>query len=145
MKLKHHLLTTTLIVSAILSFAPTLQAEDKKVDPTGTWTWTTPSRDGSGVRTNNLHLKLEGEKLSGDMSSRDGQVRPIEDPKLKDDQISFKATREYGGNKFVIKYNGKVSGDSIKGTSEFLRDGETQSRDWEATRVKVVDKAADKK
>jgi hypothetical protein len=30
------------------------------------------------------------------------------------------------------KYNGKVTADSIKGKTEFERNGETQSRDWEA-------------
>jgi len=29
----------------------------------------------------------------------------------------------------VTKYNGKVSGDAIKGKMEFERNGETQSRD----------------
>jgi hypothetical protein len=44
--------------------------------------------------------------------------------------------REFNGNKFTIKYSGTVSGDTIKGKSEFERDGETQSREWEAKRQK---------
>jgi hypothetical protein len=43
-------------------------------------------------------------------------------------------TRERDGNKFITKYKGKVSGDTIKGKSERDRDSETQSRDWEAKR-----------
>jgi hypothetical protein len=43
-------------------------------------------------------------------------------------------TRERDGNKFTIKFKGKVSGDTIKGKSEIDRDGQTQSRDWEAKR-----------
>jgi hypothetical protein len=34
------------------------------------------------------------------------------------------------------KYKGKVSRETIKGTIEFERDGQTQSRDWEAKREK---------
>src|SRR5690242_7296585 len=33
---------------------------------------------------------------------------------------------------FTTKYDGKVTGDTIKGKMEFERDGETRSRDWEA-------------
>ena len=46
-------------------------------------------------------------------------------------------TREFQGNKFVAKYNGKISGDTIKGKIETERDGQAQSRDWTATREVV--------
>ena len=36
----------------------------------------------------------------------------------------------------TTKYTGKVSGDTIKGKTERERDGQTQSRDWEAKRAK---------
>ena len=38
------------------------QADDKKVDPTGTYMWTMPSRNGGADRTNTLVLKLDGDK-----------------------------------------------------------------------------------
>lgn len=34
----------------------------------------------------------------------------------------------------TIKYSGKVSVDTIKGKAESERDGQPQSRDWEAKR-----------
>ena len=43
-------------------------------------------------------------------------------------------TREFNGNKFTAKYNGKISGDSIKGKIETERNGQSNSRDWEAKR-----------
>jgi hypothetical protein len=43
-------------------------------------------------------------------------------------------TREFNGNKVVMKYSGKVSGDTIKGKSESQRDGQPQTRDWVAKR-----------
>jgi hypothetical protein len=54
---------------------------------------------------------------------------------LEGDDLSFKITREFNGNTMVSKYSGKISGDSIKGKIEFERDGETQTRDWNAHRM----------
>ena len=60
----------------------------------------------------------------------------IGDGKIKGDEISFTVTREFNGNKMVAKYSGKLSGDSIKGKIETERNGQNQSRDWEAKREK---------
>lgn len=78
-------------------------------------------------------MKVEDGKLSGTVSGRNGETA-IEDAKLAGDEVSFSVTREFNGNKMVIKYSGKVSGDTIKGKSESQRDGQPQSRDWEAKR-----------
>jgi hypothetical protein len=110
-----------------------LRADDKP-NPTGTWKWTV--NFGGQEREMTLKLKLDGDKLTGSMPGRDGQETAIEDGKYKDGEVSFKVTRERMGNKFTIKYTGKVSGDTIKGKTEFGREGQTQSRDWEAKREK---------
>jgi hypothetical protein len=107
------------------------RAEDKP-NPSGTWKWTV--NFGGQEREFTLKLKADGEKLTGKLARADGQETDIEDGKYKDGEVSFKVTRERDGNKFVTKYKGKVSGDTIKGKSERERDGETQSRDWEAKR-----------
>ena len=118
------------------------QAADKKADPTGTWTWTVPGRNGGPDRKSTLKLKTEGDKLTGTVAApgRGQNAEPreteITDGKVKGDEVSFTVTREFNGNKFTQKYTGKVSGDSIKGKMEFERNGETQSRDWEAKREK---------
>jgi hypothetical protein len=67
---------------------------------------------------------------------RDGQETKIEDAKYKDGEVTFQVTRERDGQKFTIKYSGKVNGDTIKGKTEFERDGQPQSRDWDAKRAK---------
>jgi len=115
------------------------QAQDKKVDPTGTWTWSVPGRNGGQARQSTLKLKLEGEKVTGTLTApgRQGaQARDttIEEAKLKGDELSFKVTRESNGNKIIAKYTGKISGGAIKGKIETERNGQTQSRDWEAKR-----------
>lgn len=136
-------LTSLLQLSAclILMLGLTAQAQDKKADPTGTWTWTTPGRDGGPERKSTLTLKLDGEKLTGKISApgRQGQAAETEisEGNVKGDEISFKVTREFQGNKFTAKYNGKVSGDAIKGKIETERNGQTNSRNWEAKREKA--------
>ncbi len=108
------------------------QAEDAKINPTGTWTWTSPGQNGQ-TRTNTMKLKLEKDVLTGTINGR-GSDTAIDDAKLKGDEIAFSVTREFNGNKRVMKYNGKLSGDTIKGKIQFERDGQDQSRDWEAKR-----------
>lgn len=128
----------TLATCAMLALgAATAQA----ADPSGTWTWSTPARGGGEARTNTLKLKAQGEKLTGTLSTpgrQGGQAREvaIENGQVKGDQISFAITREFNGNKMTQKFNGKVADDTIKGKMEFERNGEAQSRDWEAKRAK---------
>ena len=132
----------TTLTCAVLAFTATtrLQAQEKKADPTGTWSWSVPGRNGGEARVSTLKLKVENDKLTGSISSpgrqgAQGRETAIENGKVKGDEVSFSVTREFQGNKFTQKYNGKVSGDAIKGKIEFERNGETQSREWEAKRV----------
>ncbi len=130
---------TLACLALALGFAAQIHADDKKADATGTWTWTTPGRNGGEPRKMTLNLKAEGEKLTGKlgMPNRDGEVTETEisDGKVKGDDVSFTVTREFNGNKFVAKYSGKLSAGAIKGKMDFERNGESQSRDWEAKRA----------
>lgn len=123
----------SLITCALMAVA---QAEPSKAD--GTWTWTMQGRNGGPERKLTLTLKTEGKKLAGKLTSpgRDGQTNEteIKDGKIEGDEISFSVTREWNGNKVTSQYKGKVTANSIKGKIEFERDGEKQSRDWEAKR-----------
>jgi hypothetical protein len=121
----------------VLGLLQTVQAQEKKAD--GTWTWTMPGRNGGPERKLTLKLKTEGEKLTGTLTSpgRDGGTTEtkIEDGKIKGEEVSFTVVREFNGNKMTSKYKGKFSADAIKGKIEFERNGEAQSRDWEAKRA----------
>jgi hypothetical protein len=103
-------------------------------DATGTWKWTV-ERDGNSYETT-LKLKQAGETLTGTMSGRQGSETAIEDGKVDGDTITFKVTREFNGNKVVQMYQGKVSGDTIKGERKSNRDGQDQTREWQAKREK---------
>ena len=68
--MKLNKLTKILLGGVLLLGALTqAQADDKKVDPSGTYIWTMPGRNGGADRTNTLVLKLEGDKLTGKLSA----------------------------------------------------------------------------
>jgi hypothetical protein len=121
------------VAALVLASAGLARAADKP-DPTGTWKW---SVDFKGQMLDfALKLELDGDKLTGTFIGQGGREWRIEDGTYKDGEMSFKVTRGQQGNKFITKYKAKVSGDTIKGKVEFNRDGEAQSRDWEARRDK---------
>ena len=115
-------------VLAILWAASWAAAQDAK--PEGTWKWSV-ERNGEKFE-NTLKLKLEGDKLSGTLTGRDGKETPIEEPSYKDGEVKFQITRDRNGAKVTIKYSGKVEGDTLTGKSE----AGDRSRDWKAERVK---------
>jgi len=110
-------------------------------NPTGTWKWSTPGRDGQTFQST-LKLEYKGGQLTGTvlgMQRGDFQIpdAPIGDASFQGGVVAFTVTREFNGNKFVSKYEGKLEGDTIKGSSERPgRDGGTTKRDWVATREK---------
>jgi len=124
-------LVAAVFVLAFVGFVSPARAAE---DPTGTWKWTTTLGDNTIEST--LKAKLEGDKLTGTYIGRNNTESPISDGTFKDNVVKFNVVREFGGNKFTIKYSGTLSGDTIKGKSEFERDGQAQSRDWEAKRQK---------
>ena len=107
-------------------------------DISGTWTWTTPGRNGGPDRTSKLTLTEDHGKLDGKVSApgRDGVTdSPILNGKVDGATIAFEVVREFDGNKFTNSYSGEVSADKITGKISFNRNGNVQTRDWEAKRV----------
>ena len=130
-------LRSVIQLAVCLAFAAGVaaQAEEKKIDPTGAWTSSYTNQSGQ-VRESTLTLKLEGDKLTGTMAGRrEGSDTAISNGTIKGDEIAFEVTREFGGNRVTTKYTGKISGDTIKGKSESQRDGQAQTRDWQAKRA----------
>lgn len=115
-------------------------------DASGTWKWQEQGRGGGGgggtPREVSATLAEKDGKLTGKISrpGRDGNTTTTEitNGSVKGDTVSFSLEREYNGNKFVTKYSGKISGDTITGQSESPgRDGgEAQKREWVAKRAK---------
>jgi hypothetical protein len=132
------LLSLSLSVVVALSAASQIHAQTK-VDPSGTWTWTTPAGKDAPGRKSTLKLKLDREKISGGLdlpgTTRQGGETAITDAKLAGETLTFTVTRKLAGNAFLQKVSGKMSGDTIKGRVEFERDGKPESREWVARRA----------
>ncbi len=111
-------------------------------DASGTWKWTQPGRQGGPGFEVTLRLEVKAGALSGTMAGMqtpNGQIPDVAigDASLKGDVVSFSVTREWNGNKRTTKYEGKLEGDTIKGTVERQgREGNTMKSEWTATRAK---------
>src|SRR5947209_4218475 len=117
---------TAAVFVIVAGLAGAARADDK-ASLTGTWKWTVTN--GDQKRDVTLKLKQDGDKLTGAIVGRNNRETKIDEGTVKDGEVSFKVTRERNGQKTTSKYNGKVSGDMIKGKIESERDGKAESRD----------------
>lgn len=81
-------------------------------DLNGKWVAQVPGRDGQ-MRETTFNFKAEGDKLTGTMSGRQGDMA-ISDGKIKGDEISFTVVANFGGNEVKLLFKGKVTGDEMK-------------------------------
>jgi len=125
-------IAVAVVVLAFVGLVSPLRAAD---DPTGTWKL--EANFGGKTRVSTLKLKLDGDKLTGVyVGGQNNTETPIENGSFKDGKVSFSVTREFNNNKFTTKYNGALTGDSIKGKAETEIGGETRMSDWTAERQK---------
>ena len=105
-------------------------------DPSGTWKWTNTGPGGNSFEST-LKLQQKDGVLTGTITGPMGESA-ISDGTFANDEVKFTVSREREGRKFVVKYDGKLDGDSIKGTVQRPgRDGgEGRKMDWNAQRVK---------
>ena len=143
--------TTALLALALagLTFHAVAESTELAINPPGTWKLTTGTNAAS---PQTLKLKLEGEKVTGTLSRQAGdkvEQLPIENGMLTGSAITF-GTHSYAvsyiknvrqptdTNKVSIsKYQGTISGDTIKGKVErhsFM--GGDRTLDWQAKRVR---------
>lgn len=127
-------------LAAFFAAALTLTAFAAGASPAGSWKWTSPGRNGNGF-PQTLKLELKGDQLTGTLLGFDtprGHVPDvaISDASYTDGVVKFTITREFGERKFVQHFEGKVDGDTLKGSISMTgRDGEERTRDWSATRA----------
>lgn len=125
----------------VAAFAAETAPAAPAASPAGDWKWTQQGRNQTTEVT--AHLEYKDGKLTGAVLGMQGPQGPIpdvaiHDASFKDGVVAFSTTREFNGNKFTSKYEGKLDGDTIKGSRERPgRDGGApQKSDWVATRVK---------
>lgn len=107
---------------------------DEKASATGTWTWEFKRPNSDDAIKISLKLKQDGDKLTGALSGPGGNETEIKEGSVKNGVVSFQVTRERNGNSFTTKYQGTLTGDTIKGKAETEVGGEVRSREWEAKR-----------
>lgn len=123
------------LAAALLTVCCLAATAQAAADPNGTWKWKFTTQNGQEFELS-LTLKAEGDKLTGAVTLPMGQSFDIKDGAFKNDEVTFQTVVERNGNSFTTKYKGKVEGDTIKGTTERERDGQVNTRDWNATREK---------
>ena len=119
------------VLAAVLVTSLPLQAAEAAV--AGKWTAQVPGRGDGQTRDVTFNFKTAGDKLTGTMSGRQGDVE-IADGKIKGDEISFDVTMTMQGNATKMTYKGKVAGDEIKFTRH--RDGSDRTSEFTAHRAK---------
>lgn len=127
-------ITRTLFAVAAAAFLTVASA--LAGDPTGTWKWSVPGRDGQ-TRESVLKLTLNDGKLTGTVTGRGGQELPISDASFANDEVKFAVAMNWGERSFTMKYEGKLDGDTITGTVERPdREGGVRKNEWKAARAK---------
>jgi hypothetical protein len=125
-----------LLLCAVALLALCLASPAQAADPTAPGSGR--SRPDGQEMEYTLTLQVEGENLKGKLV-RGPQARTseISNGTYKDGELRFDVVTERGGNTLTSKYRGKIEGDTIKGTRQFLRPdgGEPRTRDWEAKRA----------
>jgi hypothetical protein len=126
-------LKLALFALATFGLCAAAEAADKN-DPTGTWT--VKAKLGKREIESKLVLEHKDGKVTGTMSAAKGGDAKIEDGTFKDGTLKFSVTREVKENKIVTKYEGKIDGDTIKGTVSLDFNGKEIKSDFEGTREK---------
>jgi hypothetical protein len=98
------------------------------------WKWS------ANNQTMTLHLKREGENLTGALIAGDGLETPIEDGKYDDGVISFKASKYLGKNTVTTEYAGVIAGPKLNGGMRVYFGARPKTlpgyMPWQATRVR---------
>ena len=103
-------------------------------DISGNWKATAEGPNGSMERT--FTFKVDGSKVTGETTSSMLGKSTIQDGKVDGDTFSFTITADMQGTQLKLSYKGKITGDTIKVTSEVAGgDGGGQSFEWTGKRA----------
>jgi hypothetical protein len=123
------------LLAVFVSFNPLFAQDDAAkvtpTDPTGTWKWNRTFNENDVEFT--LKLNWDGKELTGKYSAFNN-TSDIERAKFEKDQISFVAQREFNGNQFEVKFDGKVEPDDITGKISLDFGDTPQEFEWNAKR-----------
>ena len=98
-------------------------------DAAGKWRWTEPA--GRGRAPAELELRQTYQRIAGALRL-DTEPQPIREGALSGERITFSVARTVNGEPHVVRYDGRVVGDTIRGTV----DSGAGPRPWLAERVR---------
>jgi hypothetical protein len=117
------------------------EAQRANVGVEGVWRWTNSffagfggGRSGRGSETR-VELEQDGEKVIGKTLSRSGAPTPISNGSITNGVVYFEIERAFGDMKFVTKFRGTQTGDTINGTMQLEVGEDVREGEWEAKRV----------
>jgi hypothetical protein len=102
-------------------------------DVAGTWKLKVPTKNGPTFEAT-LALTQTGGSVAGTYTGESGDT-PVVDGLVLGDELTFEVTRQKDGKSYKLRYQGKVSGDTLKGNVDYAFDGMTGYFDFEAKRV----------
>jgi hypothetical protein len=109
-------------------------AQGDKADPVGTWKC--EYTIGDQMRTLELTINNDGDKLVGTMNWPDQKDEKIKNVKLKESTLTFSAVRKFMGSEFPLDFTLTIEGDNFKGKSASEFGGQKQEFDIEGKREK---------
>ncbi len=98
----------------------------------GTWQWQMPVSGKS--QTYDASLTQQFQMISGSVKIG-GRSIPLQNPKLRGDEISFSFTAEVNGAPVKYEFTGKIDGDKIAGTARLSGTRVQAQLDWTAQRT----------
>ena len=141
LKLALVIAAATLLTAGTMTIALSSGSNESTANPTGNWKWVAPTNPDGRTPDITFILKLQGRTLTGTRTPSAGTTTAITNGVFKGDEVSFQTPRHETsfpkGQISFTTYSGKLSGDTIKGTTEiFIDDKLFSSRVWEIKRVK---------
>lgn len=110
---------TALAVVAVLALAAWA------IDVSGTWTMSTPGRDGQ-MMERDITIAQDGNKIKVTLPPfREGMEPIVGDGTIEGNAIQWKIVRQGPQGEMVMEYKGTVEGDTMKGTF-MMRDREVE-------------------
>lgn len=104
------------------------------IDIAGDWAWIM-KRDNGETWEATLRLKRDGNAITGHFIRPDGEANiELRNAKLVAATLTFDTVLERDGNSMTIHNTATVAGRKMTGKSQGDRNGESWTRDWEATR-----------
>ncbi|MBM3823621.1 MAG: hypothetical protein FJ404_12170 [Verrucomicrobia bacterium] len=109
-------------------------AKREGLDVSGAWAWSMKRENGDTMEAT-FTLSRSNGQLAGKFES-EGLPQPLEikNAKIEGNTLTFDTVLERDGASTTIKNSATISGKTMKGKAEGTREGQSWTREWEATR-----------